>query len=146
MSLEDLLKENTAALIANTAAVKEMTETMKLVSSVAPVPADMPAPAPAAPAPAPAAPAPAPAAPAPAPAAPAPAPGVAPAPAPGMAAPQMSPEELNAAVVAEYNRLGGNPAAMGKIQGVFKLYNVPGITHLKPEQYAEVLQKVKELT
>ena len=109
----------------------------------APAPA---APAPAAPAPAAPAPAaPAPAAPAPAapaPAAPAPAAPAPAAPAPVETVSVMTPEQLNEELVVQYQRLGNNQEP---IRNAMKEMGVSSITDLKPEQYSELLDKVKAL-
>ena len=64
-----------------------------------------------------------------------------PAPASAEEPPQMSPEELNTAIVAEYNRLGNREG----IDKVLSEYNVTSVTTLDPAVYTEVLNKIKAL-
>ncbi|MDC0600093.1 hypothetical protein OAO65_02165 [Flavobacteriales bacterium] len=77
-----------------------------------------------------------------------PAPVVTPPPAPVVTPPPvvepvvvMTPEELNAAVLVEFNRLGTQDG----IRAVMAEMGVSGLTDLNPDQYAELLAKVRAL-
>ena len=70
-----------------------------------------------------------------------PAPAAPAAPAPAPAAPQMTPEELNTALVAEFQRLGSREG----IDGVMAEMGVTSITDLAADQYPVLLDKVKAL-
>ena len=60
---------------------------------------------------------------------------------PAPAAPQMTPEELNTALVAEFQRLGSREG----IDGVMAEMGVTSITDLAADQYPVLLDKVKAL-
>ena len=74
-------------------------------------------------------------------AAPAPAPAPAPQQEAAAAPAPMTPEALNAALVAEFNRLGDRTP----IDNVLKEMGVTGVTELPAERYQELLNKVKAI-
>jgi hypothetical protein len=59
--------------------------------------------------------------------------------------PPMPLEAANAALVAEWKRLGENPEAMAKINAVLASYGVPSLTTLPEDKRAECVEKVKAL-
>jgi hypothetical protein len=134
MSIENNLERIAVALealVASKAGANVAVPKLEAAPVVAatPAPASTPAPATSAPVTAPA------------PAAPNPAPAATPEPA-GLIVP--SPEECNTLLVAEYNRLGGNPEVMQSILGLMESkFGVRSVNALTKEQYGPLITAVR---
>lgn len=57
----------------------------------------------------------------------------------------MTVEQLNEALVAEYNRLGGTPDQYQRIAAEMQKLGATGVGELKPEQYSVLITAVKAL-
>lgn len=61
------------------------------------------------------------------------------------AAKPLTKDEANEALVKEWKRLGGNPAATAKVNGLFAEYGVTGLLTLPEQHYNEFVAKVQAL-